>query len=60
MGRALDLHLCGPGSNPTVGSYFFFFFFFFFFFCVSRISDNGPVRICTLELIIIKSMQVLF
>ena len=56
MGRALVLHLCDPGSKPMVGSYFFFLFFF----CLSRISDNRPVRICTLELIIIKSMQVLF
>ena len=32
MGRVLVLHLCDPGSNPMIGSYFFFFSFFFFFF----------------------------
>ena len=44
--RVLVLHLCGSGSNPTVGSFFFFFFrFFLLFFCLSRIRDSGPVRV---------------
>ena len=51
MGRVLVFHLCDPGSNPTLGSYFFFFhFFFFFFFCLSRIHDNRAVRVKALPL----------
>ena len=40
FGRVLVLHLCDPGSNPTIGS-----FFFSLFFCLSRIRDDGAVRV---------------
>ena len=43
ISRALILHLCDLGSNPTIGSYFFLLHFFIF--CLSRIRDNHPVSL---------------
>ena len=45
ISRVLVLHLCDPGSNLTIGSYFFLLHFFQYFFCLSRIRDNHLVKL---------------